>query len=267
VLAYSVALALAFVGLQRLELALFSALGTPAVLERIGAGPAREEAALALEAEQVAARSKPAVPLPEGHRLATFRLGHGIGYASELDGSFAMSDAPVRARAAPIVAAHVADAQAQARALGLGDVGALPMRSATDFFTLDERFEADESGLGARIEARLTPMHRHLYLLGAHVGAQSAKIESSGGKFALAPESRIRRHATLAGIAPEIWRPLALDARGATRAQALQRHRAALDALRADLASGDAKPSPDPSGAAAAAASPPSARSLSSSRP
>src|SRR3954468_21793859 len=101
VLAYSVALALGFVGLQRLELALFSALGTPAVLEFIGAGPAREEAALAQEAAQVAARSTgSAALLPVANRLRTFRLGYEIGFASELDGSFLMSDAPVRARAA-----------------------------------------------------------------------------------------------------------------------------------------------------------------------
>ena len=43
VLAYSVALALAFIGLQRLELALFSAFGTPEVLrlDRRGAGARR----------------------------------------------------------------------------------------------------------------------------------------------------------------------------------------------------------------------------------
>ncbi|MGZ8259309.1 MAG: hypothetical protein ACXWUL_02020 [Caldimonas sp.] len=236
VLAYSVALALGFVGLQRLELALFSAFGTPAVLERIGAGPAREEAALAVEAAQVAARSAAAAPLPAGHRLMTFRLGYEIGYASELVGSFAMSDAPARTQAATIGAAHVAVAQAQARALGLGDVSAPRMQSPRDFFALADRIEADENGLGARIEARLTPIHRHLYLLGAHVGAESAKVESSGGKFALAPESLIRRHATLAGIGPELWRPLAADARGASPAQVLERHRAALNSLSADLA-------------------------------
>ena len=94
VLAYSVALALAFVGLQRLELALFSAFGTPAVLDLIGAGPARDDASLAVEAKQVAARSSAAAAsLPAGHRLAAFRLGYEIGYASELVGSFAMSDA------------------------------------------------------------------------------------------------------------------------------------------------------------------------------
>ena len=252
VLAYSVALALAFVGLQRLELALFSALGTPELLERIGAGSARDEARLAVEAEQLAARSRAvAVVLPAGHRAATFRLGYEIGYASELVGSFAMSEAPVRAQAAAVGAAHVATAQAQARALGLGDVAALPMRTPRDFLDLAARIEADENGLGARIEGRLTPVHRHLYLLGAHVGAEAAKIESSGGKFALAPAALIRRHATLAGVAPSLWQPLAVDARGATPEQVLARHRAALNALAAGLASSDANDKPPPSATAA----------------
>jgi len=241
VLAYSVALALAFVGLQRLELALFSKLGTPELLDMIGAGPARDEARLAAEAEQVAARSRMvAAPLPAGHRAATFRLGYEIGYASELVGSFFTSDAAVREQAARIGAAHIAVAHAQAKALGLGDVAALPMRSAAEFFALSTRMEEDENGLGARVEARLTPVHRHLYLLGAHVGAEAAKVESSGGKFALPPETLIRRHATLAGVAPALWQPLAAGVRGETPDQVLARYRSALNAMLTGLATRDA---------------------------
>jgi len=242
VLAYSVALALAFVGLQRLELALFSAFGTPAALDLIGAGPARDEASLAVEAKQVAARSSAAAAtLPAGHRLAAFRLGYEVGYASERVGSFAMSAPPVRAQAAAIGAAHIAVAQAQAGALGVGgEVAALPTGNVKEFLALAERIEQDENGLATRLEQRLTPIHRHLYLLGAHVGTEAAKIESSGGKFALAPATPIRRHATLAGIAPALWQPLAADARGETPAQVLARYRAAVNALGDDLANRDA---------------------------
>jgi hypothetical protein len=241
VLAYAAALALAFIALERLELALFSSFATADVLERIGAGSARDEQRLAAEAEQLAARAKAvAAPLPAGHRLATFRLGYEIGYASELVGSFAASDAPVRAQAATVGAAHIAVAQAQARSLGVGDVAALPMRDAAGFFALSDRLEGDENGLGARIEARLTPVHRHLYLLGAHVGAEAAKVESSRGKFALAPATLIRRHATLAGVAPALWQPLAADARGESPGQVLERYHAALNALGIDLATRDA---------------------------
>ena len=147
----------------------------------------------------------------------------------------------MRAQAATIGAAHIAVAQAQARALGVGDVAALPMRSAAGFFALSDRLEGDENGLGARIEARLTPVHRHLYLLGAHVGAEAAKVESSRGKFAaLAPATLIRRHATLAGVAPALWQPLAADARGESPGQVLERYHAALNARGTDLATRDA---------------------------
>jgi len=237
VLAYSAALALAFIALQRLEFALLATFGTKDVLERIGAAP-HDEAQLAAEAGELAARSKAlAAALPAGHRAATFRLGYEIGYASELLGSFLTSDAAVRDRAAAIVAAHVSVAQAQARALGVADVAALPMRSAAEFFALAERVEKDENGLAARIEARLTPVHRHLYLLGAHVGAEAAKIESSGGEFALAPATLIRRHATLAGVAPALWQPLAADAQGETPDRVLARYRGAVNALAVALAS------------------------------
>jgi len=237
VLAYSAALALAFIALQRLEFALLATFGTKDVLERIGAAP-HDEAQLAAEAGELAARSKAlAAALPAGHRAATFRLGYEIGYASELLGSFLTSDAAVRDRAAAIVAAHVSVAQAQARALGVADVAALPMRSAAEFFALAERVEKDENGLAARIEARLTPVHRHLYLLGAHVGAEAAKIESSGGEFALAPATLIRRHATLAGVAPALWQPLAADAQGETPDRVLARYRGAVNALAVALGS------------------------------
>ena len=251
VLAYSAALALAFIALQRLELALFSAFATKEVLARIG-GTAHDDAELAAEARAIAARSDAAAAaLPAGHRAMTFRLGYEIGYASDLVGSFVRSDAGVREKAAAIGAAHAAVAEAQARALGLGDVAVLPMRSAADFFALTERLEKDESGLGRRIETRLTPVHRHLYLLGAHVGAEAARIESSGGEFTLPPASLIRRHATLAGVAPALWQPLAADARGETRDQVLARYRTALNALAVALSAGAADSTPASSATAA----------------
>ena len=128
----------------------------------------------------------------------------------------------------------------RARSASTGDVAALPTRNVKEFLALAERIESDENGLAARLEQRLTPLHRHLYLLGAHVGTEAAKIESSGGKFALAPATPIRRHATLAGIAPAFWQPLAADARGETPAQVLDRYRAALSALGTELANRDA---------------------------
>ncbi len=101
--------------------------------------------------------------------------------------------------------------------------------------------KATRTASAAASRRRLTPAHRHLYLLGAHVGAHTVKVESSGGKLALAPAALVRRHATLAGIAPAIWQPLAADPGRASPAEVVQRHRAALGALDADLAARDAR--------------------------
>lgn len=240
VLAYSAAAALAFFALERLEFALFDLVGADRLLALTRSKATDDN--LAAEARDLAERSRNAAALPAGHRLAAFRLGYEVGWASEYAGSFAMSEARTQVQAAQIADAHVALAREQARRIGIDGslVAALPSRTLTDFVRLQERFEADENGVAARIEQRLTPIHRHLYLLGAHVGLESAKIESNGGELALAPAAQIRRHATLAGIAPALWQPLAADARGETPAQILERYRAALNALGADLANRDA---------------------------
>src|SRR5439155_25053344 len=116
----------------------------------------------------------------------------------------------------------------------------LAARTPKEYALLAERFEADETGMAARIERRLSPAHRELYLLGAQLGNEAATVESSGGEMLQPPVTLIRRHATLAGVAPELWPPLALQPRGETPAQALARYRSALNALGADLAARDA---------------------------
>jgi hypothetical protein len=241
VLAYSAAAALAFVVLERLEFALFDLAGADRVLASTRSAAADDR--LAAEAAAVAARSRaPAVALPAGHRVAAFRLGYEIGWASELVGSFAMSDASVQAKAKAIADAHVAIAREQARRLGIddGDVAALPSRTLTDFVRLQDRYEADESGLARRVEARLTPIDGHLFLLGASVGGEAARVESSGGKLSGPSVEAIRRHATLAGIAPAAWQPLAVDRSGAPQATVLEQHRAAVAGVMAALAAQDA---------------------------
>ncbi|HEY2560856.1 MAG TPA: hypothetical protein VGI48_14220 [Caldimonas sp.] len=241
VLAYSAAAALAFVVLERLELALFDLAGADRMLARSRSAAADDR--LAAEAEAVAARSRtPTVALPAGHRLGAFRLGYEIGWASELAGSFAMSDAAVQAKAKLIADAHVAIAREQARRLGIddGDVAALPSRTLTDFVRLQDRFEADESGLARRVEARLTPIDGHLFLLGAGVGGEAARVQSSGGRLSGPSVEAIRRHATLAGIAPAAWQPLAVDHSGEPQAAVLERHRAAVAGVMAAIAAQDA---------------------------
>lgn len=80
VLAYTLAIALAFIALERLQLAIFAAPGTAALLQRAGLLDADPAARLAKQAEQVAAASHDALQrLPPGHRLAALRLGYGLG--------------------------------------------------------------------------------------------------------------------------------------------------------------------------------------------
>jgi hypothetical protein len=241
VLAYSAAAALAFVVLERVELALFDSIGADKLLA--GTRSASADAQLADEARDVAMRSRSAAAsLPAGHRLATFRLGYEIGWASEFAGSFAMSDPAVQAKAAAIAAAHTTVAREQARRLGVdgADVVALPSRTLTEFVRMQERFDADESGLAGRVEARLSPLHRHLFLLGESVGGEAAKVQSSGGRFSQPAVESIRRHATLAGLAPDAWQQLAVDPGGEPQAIVLKRHRAAVEGVIAALAAQDA---------------------------
>jgi len=237
VLAVAAALALAFIGLERLELALFDLFGADNLLARTR--PAGADAKLGAQADALAARSNAAwASLPAGHRAAAFRIGYEVGWASEFTGSLTRSPADLQARAAPIAAAHLALAREQALRIGIDPaaVAALPMRTVADFNRIEERFDADESGLAQRVEERLTPVHRHLFLLGAHVGVASATIESTGGQLNPQPIAAVHREATLAGIPAAAWQPLVQDAHGAPPALVLERHRAALDGLLAELA-------------------------------
>jgi len=236
VLAYTLAIALGFIALERLQLALFSAPGTARLLQSIGWLDADPAAKLQQEAEQVAAASRDALQrLPRGHRLATVRMGFALGYTSQLVGVYAMSPSEQQAAARQRAAPHVAVARQQALALGLGEVEALPARSLREFTELGARYEADENGLAARVERQLSPLHRHLYLLGAHVGGEMARVDDSAGRFALPPATPIRRHAVLAGIDGAVWRPLIVEPRDEAPAQVVQRYRAAVDALAAEL--------------------------------
>lgn len=240
VLVYSAAAALAFVALERLELALFDVAG-PETLLTMTRGKAADER-LAAEAEDVAARSRSAAAtLPAGHRLAAFRLGYEVGWASEFAGSFAMSDPSVQAKAVAVADAHLTVAREQARRIGIdaADVGALPSRTLTDFVRLQERFETDESGMAGRVEARLTPSHRHLFLLGAFVGMDAALVQGNRGELSGSQVEPIRRHATLAGVAPAAWQPLVVDHRNEPATVVLDRHRVAVDGLIAALAAGE----------------------------
>lgn len=237
VLAYTAALALAFIALGRLELGLLSTFGAGDALALTSSA---DEPALARAAADVEQRSRAALDRVPGQRLAAFRIGYDVGFASELIGSTANSAAPRQALARSIGAKHVGFARELGAPIGVDGIDVLPARNLQEFVSLNERFEADESGLAARIEARLSPAHRHLYLLGVQLGGEAAMVESSGGELRQPPVKFIRRNAILAGVEPRFWQPLALEPRGESAEQALTRYRVGLTALAGELAARDA---------------------------
>ena len=112
----------------------------------------------------------------------------------------------------------------------------LVTRTLDDFARLTDRIEADETGLAEHINRAFSPYHRHLFLLGMHLGTEAARIQSSGGSLSLPPRAQIRRHATLAGIPPVLWEPLAAAPRyGEQPGEVLARYRNDLTALAANL--------------------------------
>ncbi|MEO8081638.1 MAG: hypothetical protein ABI641_13985 [Caldimonas sp.] len=246
VLAYTLAIALAFVALARLERVLFSTFATEERLQRAGLID-RDEPSLARDAAAIDAASRDALQrLPPGHRLAAVRLGYELGFANEFTGSYAMSASAVRARAEIVARPHLAIARAQGALLGLQAIEPLPVRTLQEFTDLGRRYEDDENGLAGVVGRSVSPQHRELFLLGAQLGLESARIEGSAGEHTLPSARLIRRHATLAGIAPALWRPLSEEPHpGETPAQVLARYRAGL------LALGNALAGPDPASPAA----------------
>jgi hypothetical protein len=240
VLAYALVLALGFVLLGRAQLAAFSAAPTQRLLQHLGLLDGESDARLAEQARAVAEASRPAMQrAPTGHRLDTLRLGYELGYASERIAFFAMASPQARERARALLAPREAAAEALAVGLGVAPVAALPSASLREFNELGARYEADENGLAARVQRQLSPWHRHVYLLGVHIGIESARIEATGGEHSLPPAALLRRHATLAGIEPTLWQALAAAPAGERPEQRQQRYRVAVQALAAALARQD----------------------------
>jgi hypothetical protein len=243
VLAYTLAIALAFVALGRLELALFGMRGVQEHLARPGVlfDPRETDAQLQQQAAQLAGASHAAIAqLPPGHRAAALRVGYALGYASELIGSQALSDEAGQAAARRLAAPQLAEANELAARWQLGAMQPLPSTTLKDFVALGARFEADENALAARIAAQLSPLHRHLYLLGVHLGIEAARIGFTSGSQSMPPVALLRRHATLAGVDPTLWQPLATPPAGETAVQLAERYPRQVQALVAALSQPDA---------------------------
>ena len=121
--------------------------------------------------------------------------------------------------------------EAQAHALGLGSITMLPMRTLDDFHQLPERIESDETGVAERVGSQLSPRHKHLFLLAMHVGAEWARVRGSEGELLAPDRDRIGRHATLAGIPPGLWEPLATRPSSSGGELVMADYRKAIDTL------------------------------------
>jgi len=189
------------------------------------------------EAEKVAAASREALArLPPESRIFAWRLGFQLGYVSEYAGSVAMSEPAVREKANQLVAPRMNDAERLARALGVGRVSPLAVRNIQEFGSLRQRIETDESGIGGRIAEKLSPYHRHLFLLGMHIGSEMAMIEATQGTLTNPPRDEIRRHAGIVGIQPQIWAPLTESPSGEQPQQVWSRYQNGIAAIEHSIA-------------------------------
>ncbi len=154
-----------------------------------------------------------------------------------------MSAENVQAKARQVADPMLLKANELSQVLGLGAVRPVGVRTLDDFGRLTERIEADESGLGDRIARAYSPHHVHLFLLGMHLGAEFARIESTSGSIS-PPRSQIRRHATLTGVPETLWEPLAAAPGYKEQPdEILARYRKGLTDLAANLSSAPLAPS------------------------
>ena len=185
-----------------------------------------EEAATVASAARDADRQ-----LPPEWRVGAFRLGYHVGYLTERVGGFAMSDEQVREKVRGITAPLLKSADDLARAMGVEPVAVLPVSTADEFARVDERLEQDELGLAKRMEDKASLRHRHLLMLGMHLGVTVAAGESTYGEL-LEPKRRfIGHHATLAAVPAAAWEPVARAPDGATAKDRLAGYMASLAQL------------------------------------
>lgn len=184
------------------------------------------------EAAQVAAASREADHrLPAEWRAAAFRLGYHVGYLSQTFGFFAMANEQAREKVRSITAERIKTAEDLAHAMGVAPGAALPMSTVGEFARVEERIEADELGLAARVESQVSRRHRHLLLLGMHLGVTAAAGERTSGEF-LTPKRRfIGHHATLAAVPAATWEPVAQAPDGGTAEDRLARYMASIAEL------------------------------------
>jgi hypothetical protein len=190
--------------LQQVWLGMTGLLSGHSFLERPSAAELEQEAKAVAEASKNALQNAPASSRPN-----VLQLGFYLGFVSQVVGSYAMSAEAVQAQARQLTEPSLLEANRLSQILGLGPVTPLTTRTLDDFARLTNRIEADETGLAKRITRTYSPYHYHLFLLGMHLGTEAARIQGTAGSLSLPPRAQIRLHATLTGIPPMIWEPLA----------------------------------------------------------
>jgi hypothetical protein len=190
-----------------------------------------EEAATVASAARDADRQ-----LPPEWRVGAFRLGYHVGYLTERVGGFAMSDAQVRTKVREITAPLLKSADDLARAMGVEPVAVLPVSTADEFARVDERLEQDELGLAKRMEDKASLRHRHLLMLGMHLGVTVAAGESTYGELLVPKRRFIGHHATLAAVPAAAWEPVTRAPDGATPQDRLASYMASLAELERAIA-------------------------------
>jgi hypothetical protein len=232
-------IALGFLLLGRLQLLLLGNCTAIAWVQNnlTGGEEAVAEAELRVQAEQVRAASASAAKrLPAGHPAVLFGMGFELGYVSQLQGSVSQSPAVLQQQVQAALTPRLQRAQTLAQVVKVGAEPPWPVRTLQDFVELTARIERDETGAAARIEQQLSPLHRHLFLLGAHVGTTAAQIENTSGDFQEPPARLIRRHASLAGVSPALWQDLAQLPTAADKAAARRQYFQSIQALDLTLA-------------------------------
>lgn len=182
----------------------------------------------AAEAVEVAEKSKQReAALAPQFSLRVFELGFEYGYLSQWLGGYGQQPDAVMQQLSRPVEGHIRHLNELAQQLGVAPATRLPVRTAADFGQLTQRIEEDPTGIAGRVEQVGSLRLRHLFLLAAHLGTESAALESTGDLTPIPATALIGMHATLAGVPEPLWRPLSRISRG-TREEIRNDYRAAL---------------------------------------
>lgn len=194
--------------------------------------PTSHQSTLEDEAKSVAVASaaREAVLTPK-HSAAAWQLGIRIGYVSQRLGFLNLSDTADRQQAQAALEPMLKEARFFADFLQL-DAPVAPMESHTlkEFANISERIESDESGLATLIEQRVSVRHKHLFLLGMHVGVEMCRLDRGGTEQLPLSSIQIARHAPLAGLPRSLWEPLSKAPEGGSLIEVKAAYRAAATA-------------------------------------